>query len=55
MKQPWHVVSADRSNAGLFIYFADGKCGFYPDLLLYRLVEQATPIVDHGFLSETVE
>jgi hypothetical protein len=36
-----HCVALDRMRDGLFLYFADGSSGFYPDALLYELLGRA--------------
>jgi hypothetical protein len=43
-------------NDGLFIYFEDGKRGFFSDELLYELLYRALPIpeVAWGELSQTM-
>jgi hypothetical protein len=29
---------------GVFLYFADGSSGFYPDSLLYEMLNRALPL-----------
>jgi hypothetical protein len=44
------IESAERSDNGVVIEFADGKSAFYPAELLYRVLPDARPIevVDEG-------
>jgi hypothetical protein len=45
------VVTIDKMNNGLFIYFADGKFAFYSYDLLYATIETAqvvSPEMNNG-------
>ena len=39
MESPSHITSLDRLHDGLMLYFRDGKQGFFPDELLYKMLE----------------
>jgi hypothetical protein len=50
-----HLVSVERVDHTLFLYFSDGRSGIYSDALLYSIFDQAERIPDEDGLESLIK